>query len=263
MMNSSTSKDSAKNSLLKKTAIGAAVLLFWLAVWQIAASGVGKEILLPSPLRVFSRIGEFIMTVDFWQSAGGSLLRILVGFAAGVVSGVILGFLCFRLKAVYYLFSPIMTLVRATPVASFIILALVWLSDIRVPSFTAFLMVLPIVCESSYTGFSLTDKNLAEMEQVFRFSFFKRLTTLYIPSFLPYFYSAVKTSLGLSWKAGIAAEVLCTPANSIGKRLYESKIYLETVDVFAWTAFVIILSLILEKLILLIFTKLTKRRNSK
>lgn len=257
-----SSSQGKKHSLPVRIAIAAGVLLFWLGLWEILALGVGKEVILPSPVAVFKRMTELLVTSDFYVSACGSLLRILVGFAGGVVSGVVLGFLCFRVSFVRYLFSPIMTLVRATPVASFIILALVWLSNLRVPGFTAFLMVLPIVCESSYTAFSLTDKSLAEMENLFGFSLAKRIKTLYIPSFLPYFYSAIKTSLGLAWKAGIAAEVLCTPANSIGKRLFESKIYLETVDVFAWTGFVIILSLILEKLILFGFGVLTKRRHT-
>lgn len=63
------------------------------------------------------------------------------------------------------------------------------------------------------------------------------------------------TSLGLAWKAGIAAEVLCTPKGAIGTQLYNAKIYIETTDLFAWTFVVVILSLLLE----FAFVRLTRR----
>ena len=72
---------------------------------------------------------------------------------------------------------------------------------------------------------------------------------MYLPHCLPYFSAGALTSLGLAWKAGIAAEVLCTPNHSIGKQVYDAKVYMETAEVFAWTLVVILLSLALEKLL--------------
>ena len=121
-------------------------------------------------------------------------------------------------------------------------------------------MVLPIIHGNVSEGLKNTPKELVEMTRVFGFSPLMRLKKLYLPSVLPYFTAGFKTSLGLAWKAGVAAEVLAFPKNSIGKQLYEGKTYLETLDVFTWTLTVIIISIILEKLLMLTATRLTKRR---
>lgn len=259
-MTISTIKSKFSKTITGRLLISSGVLLFWLFLWQLAAIYVGKAILLPAPFDVIVRIFELGADGAFWLTAAASVGRIMLGFLIGVTVGALLGFLCFKFTVIKRLFNPILVIVRATPVASFIILALVWLTSVRVPSFTAFLMVLPIVCENTCTALEQTDKQLLEMETLFKFNTWQKIKTLYLHSFLPYFLSSARMSLGLAWKAGIAAEVLCTPALSIGKNLYEAKIYMETTDVFAWTVVIIILSLILEKLIILLFGKLVKRK---
>ena len=67
---------------------------------------------------------------------------------------------------------------------------------------------------------------------------------------LPYFRSAASLALGLCWKAGAAAEVIGLPAGTIGERLYTAKIYLQTPDLFAWTAVILILAAVFERLFL-------------
>ncbi|MDE7233674.1 MAG: nitrate ABC transporter permease, partial [Ruminiclostridium sp.] len=59
---------------------------------------------------------------------------------------------------------------------------------------------------------------------------------------------------GLCWKSGVAAEVIGIPNGSIGEKLYMSKIYLETADLFAWTLVIILVSRLCEG----IFTSLVK-----
>lgn len=146
-----------------------------------------------------------------------------------------------------HLFSPIVKLVRATPVASFIILAIFWLSTDIVPTFISFLMVVPLIFTNLSEGFKNTDKNLLEMAEVYRFNFFKKVRLIYIPSLMPYFVSASSVGLGFAFKSGIAAEVIAQSKNTLGLAIYDAKVYIETVDVFALTAVIIILSILLEK----------------
>lgn len=259
-MTTSSTKNKFSETFTGKFLINTGVFLFWIIIWRIASAAVGKEILLPAPLAVVKRIFELSATTDFWASTLLSVLRIMLGFLIGMFGGVILGFLSFRFEIIKRLFSPLLTIIKATPVASFIILALIWLTAKKVPTFATFLIVLPIVCQNTLTALELTDKQLIEMETFFGFGPIKRIKTLYFHSFMPYFLSSAKMSLGLAWKAGIAAEVLCTPVYSIGTNLYESKIYLETTDVFAWTAVVILMSIVLEKMLSLIFEKLLKTK---
>ena len=157
------------------------------------------------------------------------------------------------------LFSPVMVLVKSTPVASFIILALIWLGRGILPAFISGLMVLPVVWANVSAGIAAQDPQLLEMARVFAFSRSRILRRITLPTVLPHFRSALSSALGLGWKAGIAAEVLTVPQPSIGKMIFESKLYLETTDLFAWTLAVILLSLVIERVLL----KLVRRIGGK
>ena len=119
-------------------------------------------------------------------------------------------------------------------------------------------MVLPVVWANVCAGIRSTDPILLRTARVFRFSPWRTLRRVYVPSVMPHFLSACRTSLGLAWKSGIAAEVLTVLAVSIGKMLYESKLYLETTDLFAWTAVVVTCSLIIEKVLMSAIGRLGK-----
>jgi NitT/TauT family transport system permease protein len=228
---------------------GLLAALFWLAVWQLAAVAVGEELLVPPPLTVARTLGGLMGSLPFWQAAGASLLRIGAGFAAAVAAGCLLAALTVRFRAADLLISPLLRTIRAIPVASFIILLLVWVRTDILPAAAAFLMVMPVVWGNVEKGFRSVDGNLLEMARVFRFGTARTLTRVRIPSVMPYFLSACTTGLGLAWKSGIAAEVIARPLLSIGKELQDAKVYLETAEMFAWTLVVAVLSLLLEKLL--------------
>lgn len=233
----------------KKLLYGVLSLVFWIAVWQLAAIAVGREVILPAPFAVCKRFFELAATAPFWRATLFSLLRIMGGYAAGVIVGALLGAAMYFAKPMRVLFSPFLTVVKSTPVASFILIAYFIITDTAIPIFITFLMVLPMIAASVLTALSSTDPMLLEMAKVYRFSFGKKLRALYIPTVLPQFLGQALTALGFGWKAGVAAEVLCTPRDSIGKYLYEAKNYLETVDTFAYTLLIVLISLALEKLL--------------
>jgi NitT/TauT family transport system permease protein len=211
---------------------------------------------------MFTRLFELAGQGAFWVSTLASLFRIVLGFLLAVALGVAVAVLATVSAFVHDLFYPVIRVIRATPVASFIILALIWLSEGTVPVFTAFLMVFPIVWENVFKGIQNTSRKLLDMAKVFRFTRVQKLKRIYIPSVMPYFVAACNIGIGLAWKAGIAAEVLGIPKNSIGKELYSAKIYLETPDVFAWTAVVILLSFALEKGFLQLLRKAGQKYNA-
>jgi NitT/TauT family transport system permease protein len=227
-----------------------AAILIWLLVWQGAYWLVRQDLLLASPVQVISRLGRLMLQGDFWLTTLGSLVRIQAGFLLGILAGVVLGIATARSALLHAIFQPAISAVRATPVASFIILALVWMTSSRVVVFIVFLMVLPVVWGNVVEGIRKTDPLLLEMASIFRMGQGQVLRLIYLPSVSPFFIAAASTSLGLAWKAGIAAEVLSTPRFSLGGQLYDAKIYLETTDLLAYTLLIIILSLLLEKLLL-------------
>ncbi|MCD8125290.1 MAG: ABC transporter permease subunit [Lachnospiraceae bacterium] len=222
---------------------------FWLAVWQGAAAWVGQELLIPSPLAVLRQLGELAVTFSFWRSAGYSLLRIFCGALGGTVLGILSAVLTCCSRWADRVLSPALRIIRATPVASFIILLLLWFPTGRVPGIISGLMVLPVMWESVGAGIRNTPQELLEMSRAYHFGRRKTVRYVYIPAIRPHFASGVCNAIGLAWKSGVAAEVLCLPKASIGTQIYYSKIYLETPSLFAWTFVVIVLSLLLEKLV--------------
>ena len=230
----------------KKAAVAAGVLAFWLLVWQWAAVSIYKELIVASPVAVARSLISLVPTAEFWQTVAGSVLRIMLGYLLGVLLGAVLAVLTSLCGVLRALFSPLLAVVRATPVASFIILAWVWMTTGTIPVFIAMLMVIPIVWGNMVQGIAAVPQELREVCEVFRFDWKQKLRHLYLPAIRPYFAAAVTTSLGLAWKAGVAAEVLCRPDMSIGDAIYRAKITIETPDLFAWTLVVIALSMVLE-----------------
>ncbi len=219
---------------------------FWLTVWQIASVAVGQELILPSPLSVGRTLLRLCGERDFWLSAAASLWRVLKGLFWGVLLGSGAAVLMAVSPLLETALSPALRIVRATPVASFIILARLWISLEGVPGFIAMLIVVPVVSESLLTALRQVDPMLTEMGRAYHFSLWKRLKFIIIPSVTPAWSAACVTAMGLAWKSGVAAEVICQPRLAIGTRLQYSRIYLETPELFAWTAVVIVLSFLVE-----------------
>ncbi len=250
---STISRKILKNSL---------VLLFWLGIWQILSMIIGIEMLLPSPAAVFSALVLKIETSLFWEAVLMSLIRVLCGFFAAVILGTLLGVLTAKIPLLRSLFSPVLHIVRAAPVASFIILALVWIETDILPAFISFLMGLPIIYESVQMAVIIGDKPLEEAAKVFRFSKFKTFIYVTVPAVFPSFMASAVTTLGFCWKSGVAAEVICLPKLAIGKELNTAKQHLETADVFAYTVVTVILSILIELLLKAVLRKYHKKKEA-
>lgn len=258
---------------------------FWLGVWQLAAMWVGraaiaeawragdggalaqaviegKALLLPGPVLVLRTLAELAATPLLWQSAALSLARIFSGFLGGAVLGGLLAAACAAFRPVRLLLTPAVGVIRATPVASFIILLLLWVTTGLVPAVCAGLMVLPVVWGNVYKGIVQTDPLLLEGAKTWRFGRWKTLRLVYLPSVLPYFASGCSTALGLAWKAGVAAEVLCVPKLAIGSQVYYAKLYLETPSLFAWTITVLALSFLLDRIFGALFRRMERGRGA-
>ena len=254
----------AEGNFMKKAAFKPMSLLsvlVWIGIWQIAAMVVSLPLILPSPLDTLRALISLGAQGGFWLSIAHSLVRIIGGFLAAVLAGIMLAVLCFKAATAELLLSPVRSMIRATPVSSFIILVLLWLGTDMVPFFISFLMVLPIIWYNMQEGMAQTSAELLEMAVAYDFTWRKKLKYIHIPSLLPYFYSSVAAGTGIAWKAGIAAEVIAKPELSIGKHLQDTKVYLLTDRLFAWTATIIMLSVLFEKLLKTAVAKAAGRRS--
>lgn len=224
----------------------------WLAVWAIAAEAVGKELILPSPGSVARSLLALALTGTFWREAGMSLLRVGAGFLLGAGLGTVLGAATYASRWCGLLLSPALRAVRTVPVVSFILLLYFWFPTGWVPVAVSALMALPVVWRSSAGGWEEADPQLLELAGHYELGRWKTLRLVRLPAALPSLRTGWETALGLAWKAGAAAEVLCQPKWGLGAALQRSKATLDVPALFAWTAAIVALSALTEGLLKLL-----------
>ncbi len=225
----------------------------------MTASILDQPILLVSPVDVVVRLGHLVVTVDFWTSVGRSFARITLGFLAGVIAGLLTAGAAAATRIAEELLAPLMSAIRSTPVVSFVILVLIWFGSARLTSVVSFLMVVPIIYANVLEGIRRRDVTMLEMAQVFAVPWPRRFRAVDVPEVLPYLVAGCRSSVGLAWKSGVAAEVIGLPAGTIGERLYQAKIFLSTADLFAWTLVIVLLAFAVEKVIVALLDRAGRR----
>lgn len=230
-----------------------------LCLWQLAAVLVDNRLLLVGPLQVAGRLWQLLGEKTTWQALGYSFGRISLGFFLAFALALVLAAVSARFPLAEILLRPYVLAIQTVPVASFIVIALLWLSGRRLSIFISFLMVLPVLYANALQGFRAADRQLLEMAQVFRMPRFRRIRCIFLPALAPYLKSACHVALGLCWKAGVAAEVIAVTEKSVGGMLYDAKVYLEIPDLFSWTVLIVAVSLGFEKVFLALLDSITQR----
>ena len=221
-----------------------------LGVWQLAAMALNRSILLCSPLDVLRRLAVMLTEAHFYNVLWFSAWRIMLGFALACCAALLLAALAGRFALVESLLWPFVLSIKTIPVASFIIISLIWLNGRQLSVFISFLMVFPVIYSNILQGIKSTPTAMLELARVYRMPVWRKLRYVYLPAVKPFLLSACSVALGLSWKAGIAAEVIGIPDGSIGEMLYTSKVYFDTVELFSWTVVIVLVSQLAEKLVL-------------
>ncbi len=233
------------------------IMLFWIAAWEILSLIINREIYLPSPYVVFQALIDLLKERNTYITIAYSTYRTLAGFIISCAAGVITGYMCGTSEFMHDLFSPLIGTIRTVPVMSIIIIAIMWFRDTNVPIFVAFLMCYPIIWINTVSGIKSADIKLLQMCRIYNIKKIQIIKSVYFYSALPYIKASMISALGIGWKVTSAAEILSLPRHSIGRYLYDSKVYLEIPDLFAWTAIIILLSYIFENAL----KKLFKSRN--
>ena len=232
--------------MIKKLFKGTAILAFWLLIWQAAAMIINDNFLIPTPLETLNALFVLGQTGQFYLAVFKSLLRIIIGYSLGVTVGFLGGVIANKFPLFNDLTSPAIQVIKAVPVASFIILAFFWFESDELPIFIAFLMVLPMVWSETLTALSGIDQKFIELARVYKLSPFKTFFKIKMPFITKTLLTTCLTALGFAWKSGIAAEIICRPQTALGTLLNDHKNYFDMPSVFALTVVVAALSIILE-----------------
>lgn len=252
-------KDSITQAALKNKIHRFVTIIVWGLLWEILSRFINNDIFLPGPKSVALSLCNMIKTTDFWLAIGHSLWKIALGFFMGFLLAVILGGLSCRLRILREFLSPMIAVIKSIPVASFIILVLVWVNSKYLSVFISFLVTFPIIYIAVLEGYDHVNQDLLEMTKVFHVKPLTKLRYLYVSELLPFLMASAKVAVGMCWKAGISGEIIGLPKNSIGEQLYLSKLYLNISDLFAWTFVIVVVCYGFEILFFYILKKAEQR----
>lgn len=232
------------------TVVRVAAVALWLAVWQLASLLVAQPLILPGPAGVASSLLGLVTSGAFWGKVGFSAARILGGMLAAYVLALVLATLSHASTAVRALVRVPLAAIKSTPVVCVVVLLLIWLGSANVSVAAVFLMALPGVYFPVLEGLDQIAGGLDEVFSLHGVRGAARVLGCAWPQVLPYVIAASETVVGMSWKAGVAAELIGVPAGSIGERIYQAKLLLDTADLFAWTIAVIAIASVCERVFL-------------
>ena len=235
-----------KKTLSVRALTRCAPIAFWLVVWQVASTLDSSGILLCGPLDALFALCRLSSTQTFWSSIWFSTLRIVAGVLLGYVIAGVLVAASWHTSTMRILLQPALLAIKSTPVACVVVILLIWTGAANVSVITVLLLVVPAIYFALCAGLDNMDAGQRDLFEIFGVRGRRRFFALIWPAVLPYLQAASNTVLGMSWKAGIAAELIGVPAGSLGERIYQAKLLLETPDLFAWTFCVICLSWLFE-----------------
>lgn len=234
---------------MKAVSAAGAVAAFWLAVWVLVAALVAQPLILPGPGAVALALLRLICDAGTWAILAGSGARILGGLALAAVCGGLLAGISVRSRAFARLVAPALSFVKATPVACVVVLLLIWLGSARVSIAAVFLMALPGVYFSLVEGLSQVDKPLEQMFRLHGVRGWRLFCAHTWREVLPFVLSCARAVIGMSWKAGVAAELIGMAVGTVGERIYQAKLLIETADLLAWTVLVVAASWACERVL--------------
>lgn len=245
------------NNIVKKIVLTITAICFWLFVWHFLSLKINSSIFLPSPEATYKALIRIGKRAGFWQTIFNTFSKIAKGFLLALIAGTFSAIISSFVKIIDVLVSPFMRLLKTVPVASFIILALLWVKSDKLSVLISFVMVTPVIYINILQSFDNVDNNLLEMADIFNVGLLRRLRFIYVPALVSGFMSACKIGLGFCFKAGIAAEIIGLPFQSIGSELYKSKLYLMTDELFAWTVVIVLMSVFFEGVCIYLLNKLS------
>ena len=232
---------------VKAVAAAGAVAAFWLAVWMLVAALVAQPLILPGPGAVVVALLRLVCDAGTWAILAGSGARILGGLVLAAVCGGVLAGVSSRSRAFARLVAPALSFVKATPVACVVVLLLIWLVSARVSIAAVFLMALPGVYFSLAEGLSQVNKPLEQMFRMHGVRGWRLFCAHTWREVLAFVLSCARAVIGMGWKAGVAAELIGMAVGTVGERIYQAKLLIETADLLAWTVLVVAASWACER----------------
>ncbi len=231
------------------------IIFIWILIWQGLSGLISNSILFAGPYETAAALWSMLGDHLFYLSIGSSILRIMLGILAGAFLGTICGAVAYKIKTFKDFIGPFVSVIKSIPVASFIIIILIWTGNKNVSFFITALVSFPLVYIQILNRLLGTDKAILELAACYKVGLLKRIRYIYLKELREGLRPAMELAIGMGFKSGTAAEVIGQPLNSIGNNLYRAKINLDTDRLFAWTVTIVVISYVIEKVVSYILKK--------
>lgn len=233
-------------------------ILIIILIWQVLSFTVNRSII-PSPkeaLYIFEKESFFIeIIIDGWQTLWKVMLAIVIAIIVGIPLG-----LCLGLSDLFYeVFRPLIMLIQAVPVISWLSLVVfTWGIGWRGPVFMAAVALLPVSILTTVSGVRNLDKNLLEMARVYRVSNIKVIKSIYLGGLAPFIIAILDVCIGQAWKVILVTEYLCG-GKGLGVEILMARMNIDFPRVWAVTISAVSLGIIMERSVKFALGKISQR----
>ena len=223
-------------------------ILILIILWQSMALLVDREILIPLPSHVFTQMFNDLSDPSFYYTVFTTLFRVIKGLALAVSIALIMGVTGGLYPKVADYFSVINDIIKSIPNISYIIIILIWLGSESSVIIVSFFILFPTFYANVLLAMNSLSKDLQDVMKVYPESSYHKLIKVYLPQIYPYLLSALRVGFGLGFKVSVMAEILTQVQIGVGKQLSFDRNMLDMTGIFAWTIWIIIISLLVENI---------------
>lgn len=220
---------------------------FYFILWQGIAMMVNQSIILPSFFDVLSRLILILSNSSFYNHLFITLFRVVLGTLSAFILSFIFAIVSYDFKWVEQALKPLVLVSKTIPNITYILLVLIWFSREMSVFFVTLLILFPVLYTQISTGlFGINPEHL-ELLKLYPETYFHRLTKVIIPLIKIPLFEGLKGALSLGFKVGVMAEILGQVQPGLGYLMHIARMNFETVDLFAYTAIMILVVVIIEK----------------
>jgi nitrate/nitrite transport system permease protein len=187
-----------------------------------------------------------------------SLQRVAIGFAIAVVVGIGLGALVGQSRWAMRGLDPIFQVLRTVPPLAWLPLSLAALRDGNTSAiFVIFITaVWPIIINTA-VGIRNIPEDYRNVARVLRLSPVEYFTKIMVPAAAPYIFTGLRISVGLSWLAIVAAEMLIGGVG-IGFFIWDAWNSSRISDIVLALIYVGLIGFVLDRLVALVARLVTR-----
>ncbi len=194
-------------------------------------------------LFAMTRNGEVLPALGL--TAGNAGMGWLIGIAFGIFAGTLAGLR----EEVRLTLQPVAIVLLGIPAIAWVVLALLWFGGRWAVIFTIAVATGPIVFAAATEGARSLDGELARMARAFRAPFSAMATDVYGPHMIGHVFPALATTLAMSWKVSVMAELL-SGSGGIGDGIATARVRLDTAETMAWVMVVVAVLIVFDNLLL-------------